>query len=128
MTRTFWAVLNVLPATMAVTYVFATGDIAGASGIKVIGLFGAKDLYALLAIPATSGIKGAERKKLEAMLSPIARTWFDHKLRIVQDIFEQSLTGEIMGVARDALAQTEPLIQELEESIDSCHQGIRQTA
>jgi len=129
-TQTFWALLNVLPATVAVTYVLSTGDPVGATGIKVklTGLLGAKDLYALLAIPATSGIKGAERKQLEAMLAPIARTWFDHKLRTVQDLFEQHLTGDIMRVAREALSETERLIREIEESVHACHQGILQTS
>jgi hypothetical protein len=129
-TQTFWALLNVLPATVAVTYVLSTGDVVGATGIKVklTGLFGAKDLYALLAIPATSGIKGADRKQLQAMLAPIARTWFEHKLRSVQGIFEQNLTGDILGVARDALSETGRLICEIEESVHSCHHGIRQTS
>ncbi|MGD8975952.1 MAG: 50S ribosome-binding GTPase, partial [Desulfobacterales bacterium] len=33
--QTFWALLNVLPATVAVTYVLSTGDPVGAAGIKV---------------------------------------------------------------------------------------------
>ena len=64
--QTFWALMNVLPATVAVTYVLSTGDPVGAAGIKVklTGLFGAKDLYALFAIPATTGLKKADQKQL----------------------------------------------------------------
>ena len=47
--QTFSALLNVLPATVAVSYILTTGDPVGAAGIKVklTGLFGLKDLYAL---------------------------------------------------------------------------------
>ncbi|MCK7503275.1 MAG: hypothetical protein MZV70_03640 [Desulfobacterales bacterium] len=49
--------LNVLPAAAAVTYVLSTGDPVGGATIKVklAGLFGLKDLYALVAIPVTRG-------------------------------------------------------------------------
>ena len=62
--QTFWAALNVLPATAAVTYVLSTGDPVGAAAIKVklARLFGLKDLYALVAIPVTRGVKQAERE------------------------------------------------------------------
>jgi len=64
--QTFWAFLNVLPATVAVTYVLSTGDPVGGAGIKVklAGLFGVKDLYALFAIPFTTGLKKADRQCL----------------------------------------------------------------
>jgi hypothetical protein len=54
--QTFSAMLNIIPATAAVTYVLHTGDPVGAVGIKVklAGLFGLNDLYALVAIPATA--------------------------------------------------------------------------
>ena len=66
MRQTFAALLNVLPATAAVTYVLSTGDPVGATGIKIklTGLLGLKDLYALIAIPATAGLKKADQKQL----------------------------------------------------------------
>ena len=68
--QTFSAMLNIIPATAAVTYVLHTGDPVGAVGIKVklAGLFGLNDLYALVAIPATAGMKKADLKQLEALL------------------------------------------------------------
>jgi len=107
--QTFWAVLNVLPATVAVTYVLSTGDPVGAVGIKVklAGLFGVKDLYALLAIPATRGLKKADRKQLEAMLGPIVRTWLDHKMKKVDDLFTRKLTGGLLAAAEAAAAEAD---------------------
>jgi len=96
--QTFWAFLNVLPATLAVTYVLSTGDPVGAVGIKVklAGLFGMKDLYALFAIPVTRGMKKADRKQMETMLGPIVQTWLNHKMRVVDDLLTDAITGKLL--------------------------------
>jgi len=115
--QTFWALLNVLPATVAVTYVLSTGDPVGAVGIKVklAGLFGAKDLYALFAIPITTGLKSADRKQIEEMLIPLVQTWLNEKLEKVQHLFEEKITGEIVQCARKNLEDAAKLIGATEE-------------
>jgi hypothetical protein len=117
--QTFWAALNVLPATAAVTYVLSTGDPVGAAAIKVklAGLFGLKDLYALVAIPVTRGVKQAERKQIEAMLGPIARAWLAHKFETVRAIFEQEITGDLLHAADRAAAEAERLLAEIDGSL-----------
>jgi hypothetical protein len=120
--QTFWAFLNILPATVAVTYVLSTGDPVGAAGIKIklAGLFGAKDLYALFAIPVTTGLKKADRKQIEEMLGPIVQTWFNHKLKIVQNLFEEKITGGIFQAARKHIAAADRLIGEIRQLIATC--------
>ena len=122
--QTFWAMLNILPATVAVTYVLSTGDPVGAAGIKVklAGLFGAKDLYALFAIPVTTGLKSADRKQIEEMLSPIVQTWLNHKLITVQQLFEANITGEILQSARKNLEDANELIGAAEDLMASLSQ------
>lgn len=119
--QTFWAFLNVLPATLAVTYVVATGDPVGAATIKVklAGLFGLKDLYALVAIPITRGMKQADQRQLEAMLGPLVRAWLDHKLEAVRALFEEEISGGVLAdidragrQAREILAGIAPLLGE----------------
>jgi hypothetical protein len=124
--QTFWAFLNVLPATVAVTYVLSTGDPVGAAGIKVklAGLFGAKDLYALFAIPVTTGLKSADRKQIEEMLAPIVRTWLNHKLNTVQALFETNITGEILKSARQNLENAETLISASEQLMSTLTRRI----
>lgn len=126
--QTFWAFMNVLPATVAVTYVLSTGDPVGAAGIKVklTGLFGAKDLYALFAIPATTGLKKADQKQLETMLGPIVETWLSHKLIIIQELFEAHISGGIIRVADKSIADANQLIDEVENSINTCANGGKQ--
>ncbi|UCG08861.1 MAG: hypothetical protein JSV83_09510 [Desulfobacterales bacterium] len=126
--QTFWAFMNVLPATVAVTYVLSTGDPLGAAGIKIklTGLFGAKDLYALFAIPATTGMKKADQKQLEIMLGPIVETWLNHKLKIVQDLFEEHITGNILHMADKSIAEAKQRINDLENSLERCKKGVLQ--
>ena len=123
--QTFWAFMNVLPATVAITYVLSTGDPVGAAGIKVklAGLFGAKDLYALFAIPATTGMKKADQKQLQIMLGPIVETWLRHKLKIVQNLFEEHITGGILRVADESIAEATQRINDIEDSLKICTKG-----
>jgi energy-coupling factor transporter ATP-binding protein EcfA2 len=123
--QTFWAFLNVLPATVAVTYVLSTGDPVGGAGIKVklAGLFGAKDLYALFAIPFTTGLKKADRQQIEEMLQVILHTWLKDKSKIVQDLFEQNLSGGIIRCARRQIAAADQLINNINDSLLLCDQG-----
>jgi hypothetical protein len=117
--QTFWAALNVLPATAAVTYVLSTGDPVGAVAVKVklASLFGLKDLYALVAIPVTRGVKQAERRQIEAMLAPIARAWLAHKFKTVRAIFEQEITGDLLQAAARAAGEAERLLAEIDRSL-----------
>ena len=125
--QTFWASLNVLPATAAVTYVLTTGDPVGAAGIKIklTGLFGAKDLYALVAIPVTTRLKKADQQQLKNMLKPIARTWFDHKLKKVQQLFEKAITGGMIRTAGAIIEQAEARIAEIKACLDICAKELR---
>ena len=117
--QTFSALLTVLPATAAITYILSTGDPVGATGIKVklTGLFGLKDLYALVAIPATTGLKKADRKQLEALLAPITRTWLDDKLNTIQTLFTAEVTGGIFATADQALDDSAELIAAVEKTL-----------
>jgi hypothetical protein len=123
--QTFWAFLNVVPATVAVTYVLSTGDPVGAVGIKVklAGLFGVKDLYALFAIPFTTGLKKADRRQIEEMLGRILQTWLKDKSQKVQLLFEEKLTGGILRCARRNIADAEQLIGTLNSLLLTLTEG-----
>ncbi len=127
--QTLSAVLNVLPATVAVTYILSTGDPVGAAGIKVklTGLFGLQDLYALVAIPATSGLSKADRRQLETLLAPSARAWLDNNLHTVQAIFEEHITGRIIQTAQEAIERADERIEGIEAAIEECRKAIHQT-
>lgn len=120
--QTLGALLNILPATAAVTYVLSTGDPVGGVGIKVklAGLFGLNDLYALVAIPGTKMLKKADQKQMEAMLAPIAQAWLNDKLKTVQDLFEQEITGDIIRVAENTINESDHLKEEIKNSIELC--------
>ncbi|MCJ7540443.1 MAG: hypothetical protein MUO88_12345, partial [Desulfobacterales bacterium] len=122
----FAAFLNVVPATAAVTYILSTGDPVGAVGIKVklTGLFGLHDLYALIAIPATTGLKKADQNQLKEMLGPIIQTWLNNKLKAVQDLFEKEITGQIIQHATDALQSSDTLITQIQDQIAVCKKAM----
>lgn len=123
--QTFAALLNVIPATAAITYILHTGDPVGAAGIKVklTGLFGLRDLYALIAIPATSGMKKADQRQLEQMLAPVARTWLAHKLKAVQALFEEQISGGVLACARAARQEAVELGTQLERALAICKES-----
>jgi len=117
--QTFAAMLNVIPATAAVTYILHTGDPAGAVGIKVklTGLLGLNDLYALIAIPATAGLKKADRTQMEQMLAPVARTWLAHKIEAVAALFERRITGTVLSAGRTAAQTADRLLADIDKAL-----------
>ncbi|MEJ2222757.1 MAG: hypothetical protein P8X80_18365 [Desulfobacterales bacterium] len=125
--QTFWATLNVLPATAAVTYVLSTGDPVGAAGIKVklTGLFGAKDLYALVAIPVTTQMKKADQHQLRTMLAPIAQAWFNHKLKKVQQLFEETITAGTLRNANETIERAAAGLSGMQSSLNICAEEIK---
>ncbi len=122
--QTFSAFLNVLPATLAVTYILSTGDPVGAAGIKVklSGLFGLKDLYALVALPVTTGLRKADRAQLEALMGPIAKTWLNHKLEMIQTIFEDTISGRHLATAAKIGIQSKNQLEKLHNVLSACRQ------
>lgn len=120
--QTFSAFLNVLPATVAVTYILSTGDPVGAAGIKVklSGLFGLKDLYALVALPATSGLRTADRAQLESLIGPIAETWLNHKLDVIQALFQDTISGETLEKVERIYSDSDQYINDLNRLLANC--------
>ena len=128
--QTFSAMLNIIPATAAVTYILHTGDPVGAVGIKVklAGLFGLNDLYALVAIPATAGMKKADLKQLEALLAPVARAWLTHKLMAVEALFEEKITGPLLNRGQDVSKQADGRIASMTQNLVRCGRVLEKTA
>lgn len=124
----FSAFLNILPATAAVTYILSTGDPVGAVGIKVklASLFGLHDLYALVALPTTSGIHKADRQQLEQMLAPVAQTWLNSKLDEIQTLFETEITGPILERCEKSGRAAKDHIDAFEKGIHSCRDLLKQ--
>jgi hypothetical protein len=128
--QTFSAMLNIIPATAAVTYVLHTGDPVGAVGIKVklAGLFGLNDLYALVAIPATAGMKKADLKQLELLLAPVARAWLTHKLTAIEALFEEKITGSLLNRGQDVATQADGRIASMTQNLVRCGRVLEKTA
>ncbi len=120
--QTFSALLNVIPATAAITYILHTGDPVGAAGIKVklTGLLGLHDLYALVAIPATAGLSKTDQQQLDLLLKPLVQTWLENKYKTVQALFEQQISGTLLEATADAAARTDQLLAEAQRALEQC--------
>jgi hypothetical protein len=121
--------LNIIPATAAVTYVLHTGDPLGAVGIKVklTGILGLNDLYALVAIPATAGMKKADLKQLQALLGPVAKAWLADKLTALEALFEEIITGALLQHGRDVMKDAADRISLMEASLARCGRAMEHT-
>jgi hypothetical protein len=124
--ETFSALLNILPATAAATYVLTTGDPVGAVGIKVklAGLFGLHDLYALVALPATSGLKNIDQKQLADLLAPAAQAWLNAKLDAIDTLFGTEISAPVVDRTQQLFSECQPNATRIEELIDKCHQLV----
>jgi len=98
----------------------------GAVGIKVklIGLFGLKDLYALVTIPVTAGIKQADLKQLETMLGPITQSWLNTKLQTIQTIFETEISGAVITEATRRLEASQALITRIHHHLETLARAL----
>jgi hypothetical protein len=48
----------------------------------------------------------------------------NHKLKTVQNLFEENITGGILQCARKNIADADPLIRENEQLIKVCAKGV----
>jgi hypothetical protein len=112
----------VIPATAAITYILHTGDPVGAAGIKVklTGLLGLHDLYALVAIPATAGLSKTDQQQLDLLLKPLVQTWLENKYKTVQTLFEQQISGNLLEAVHATAARIDQVLSDTERTLEQC--------
>ncbi len=118
--ESFFASLNVLPATLGIAYILTTGDPVGGSGLyaKLHGIFGMHDLWALVSIPASAGLDETGRKQLSDMLEPVVRRWLENRAIIVREVFEETITGGVIEELVKMRGVLDQLIEEIEKELD----------
>jgi hypothetical protein len=117
--ESFFASLNVLPATLGIAYILTTGDPVGGSGIyaKLHGIFGMHDLWALVSVPASAGLDETGRKQLSDMLEPVVKRWLENRAVVVRQIFSETLSGELEQEMASTLNDLDLLIGEIEDEL-----------
>lgn len=117
--ESFFASLNVLPATLGIAYILTTGDPVGGSGIyaKLHGIFGMHDLWALVSVPASAGLDETGRKQLSDMLEPVVKRWLENRAVVVRQIFTETLTGTLEQQLESILKDFDHLIKEIEDEL-----------
>ena len=53
------------------------------------------------------------RAQLEALIGPIAETWLNHKLEVIQTIFQDSISGETLEKAERIYSDSDQYITDL---------------
>lgn len=117
--ESFFASLNVLPATLGVAYILTTGDPVGGSGIyaKLHGMFGMHDLWALVSIPASAGLDETGRQRLSDMLEPVVKKWVENRAFIVRRLFEETLSGAVTRKVDETAGTAEVLLKRVEAEL-----------
>jgi protein-tyrosine-phosphatase len=59
------------------------------------------------------------------MLGPIAEAWFNHKLKRVQQLFEQTITAGTIRMANDTIERATAQVAEIKNSMDICAKEIK---
>jgi hypothetical protein len=124
--ESFFASLSALPPLLGVTYVLLTADPVSGTGlwIQLQGLFGVKDLWALVSIPAAAGLSDRDRRELEVMLKPVFELWFAKRLTAVVDVYARTVCASLLKVLDkvpapddERLAQVEQALRRLGEAL-----------
>jgi hypothetical protein len=117
--ESFFASLTILPATLGIAYILTTGDPVGGSGIyaKLHGLFGMHDLWALVSVPASAGLDETGRKNLSDMLAPVVGSWLDNRARIVREVFDEVIAGEVIREVEQVSDSARTLIDDIEKTL-----------
>ena len=59
----------------------------------------------------------ADRRQLEQLLGPLARTWLAHKLEVVRHLFEEQISGDIFTSARQARERAAALVLIIDQAL-----------
>jgi len=94
----FFASLSALPPLLGVTYTLLTADPAAGTGIliKLEGLFGLNDLWALLSIPASAGLSEQDRKQLQQMVAPVFQLWLRRRTEAIVALLGDTVAAPVM--------------------------------
>jgi hypothetical protein len=65
-------------------------------------------------------LKKADQQQLQTMLGPIAQAWFDHKLKKVQQLFEDTITGNTISTVSETIERATAEMTALQTSMDAC--------
>jgi len=105
--ETFFASLSTLPPILGVTYALLTADPVTGSGIwiRLEGILGLNDLWALVSIPASVGLSERDRRQLEEMVQPVFQLWLGRRVARIVDLYRQTVcqpVWQVLDVVPDA--------------------------
>jgi hypothetical protein len=70
-------------------------------------------------------MKKADQQQLRTMLAPIARAWFNHKLKKVQQLFEETITAGTIRNANETIERAAAGLSDMQSSLNICAEEIK---
>jgi hypothetical protein len=86
-------------------------------------LLGLHDLWALVAIPAATGLAEIDRRELQRFLTPIYEEWFKEKAESLCGLLEREVAGAVMASTGDALSVSEKPWRDLDTALSNMSKG-----
>ena len=90
---------------------------------EVSGLFGLHDLWALAALPASTGLNEAQRKQAESLLRPVAEAWSAARSMQVQRVFQDQISGSLTRASGCVVVSAQDLLRRVESSLAECRKA-----
>jgi hypothetical protein len=59
------------------------------------------------------------------MLEPIAQAWFNHKLKKVQQLFEETITADTIRNANETIERAAAGVADMQSSMNICAEEIK---
>jgi hypothetical protein len=120
--ESFFASLTALPPLLGVTYALLTADPVVGTGIwiRLQGVFGLNDLWALVSIPASVGLDEQDRRQLEHMISPVFKLWLQRRVNAVVEIFAATVCRPPL----DALAPDDARYDRVAQALDALEANL----
>ncbi|MGI6377097.1 MAG: hypothetical protein ACOX3S_14020 [Anaerolineae bacterium] len=115
----FFALLSALPPLLGVTYTLLTADAAGGAGllIKLEGVFGVNDLWALLSIPASAGLSEQDQKQLQQMIAPVFRLWLQRRTDAIVALLGDTVAAPVTAALAALPRPDDPRLQGLQQAL-----------
>jgi hypothetical protein len=73
----------------------------------------------------TTQFKKADQQQLKSMLAPIAQAWFNHKLKKVQQLFEETITAGTIRNGNEIIERSAAEVSDMQTSINICAEEIK---
>ena len=85
--------------------------------IKLEGVFGVNDLWALLSIPASAGLSEQDQKQLQQMIAPVFRLWLQRRTDAIVALLGDTVAAPVTAALAALPRPDDPRLQGLQQAL-----------